>query len=41
VFSFAFIVILIVAVFAADIGRRWWTENEWRRRWRHRDDDED
>jgi len=41
VFSFAFIVILIVAVFAIDIGKRWWMENEWRRRWRRQHDDDD
>jgi hypothetical protein len=29
-----FIALLIIAVFAIDIGRRWWRENEWKRRWR-------
>jgi hypothetical protein len=34
-----FIAALIVIIFAADIGGRWWRENEWRRRWRDRDDE--
>jgi hypothetical protein len=38
VLSVAFIVILILAVFVFDIGKRWWMENEWRRRWRRRDE---
>jgi len=37
VFALVFIIILVVGVFAMDIGRRWWRENEWRRRWRRRD----
>jgi hypothetical protein len=41
VFSFAFIAILVVAIFVFDIGKRWWNENEWRRRWRRRESDED
>jgi hypothetical protein len=41
VFSAAFITILVIAVFAVDIGKRWWHENEWRRRWRRRDGDDD
>ena len=43
-FTLTFIVLLIVAVFAVDIGKRWWQENEWRRRWKRRDgpaDDDD
>jgi hypothetical protein len=35
-----FVIVLLVAVFAADIGRRWWRESEWKRRWR-RDQDDD
>jgi hypothetical protein len=35
-----FVIVLLIAVFAADIGRRWWRENEWKRRWR-RDQDDD
>jgi hypothetical protein len=34
-----FITILILGIFAFDIISRWWRENEWRRRWRQRDDD--
>jgi len=34
-----FIAILIAGIFAVDFGLRWWRENEWRRRWRHKDDD--
>jgi hypothetical protein len=34
-----FIVVLLFVIFAVDIGSRWWRENEWRRRWRGRDDD--
>jgi hypothetical protein len=34
-----FIAVLIFVIFAVDIGSRWWRENEWRRRWRQRDDD--
>jgi hypothetical protein len=41
VFSTVFIIILIVGVFAVDIGRRWWSENEWRRRWKRRKDEDD
>jgi hypothetical protein len=38
----AFVVVLVVIVFAADMLFRWWRENEWRRRWkRGPDDDED
>ena len=38
--SVLFIILLIVGIFAFDIGARWWRENEWRRRWRQRDDEE-
>jgi hypothetical protein len=38
--SLVFIVILVIAVFAVDIGRRWWQENAWRRHWRHKPDDD-
>jgi hypothetical protein len=34
-----FIVLLIGGIFAVDFIARWWRENAWRRRWRHRDDD--
>jgi hypothetical protein len=35
-----FVAVLLVAVFAGDFAWRWWRENEWRRRWRRRGDDE-
>ena len=37
--STVFIVVLLVAIFAFDIGKRWWRENEWQRRWRERDEE--
>jgi hypothetical protein len=33
------IALLIIGIFVVDIGLRWWRENEWRRRWRNRDDE--
>jgi hypothetical protein len=30
---------LVVVIFAVDIGLRWWRENEWKRRWRDRDEE--
>jgi len=33
------IAIFIVGIFAVDVGLRWWRENEWRRRWRNKDED--
>jgi len=36
-----FIAALILVIFAVDIGSRWWRENEWRRRWRERERDEE
>jgi hypothetical protein len=39
VLSAILIFALLVIIFAADIGARWWRENEWRRRWRDRRDD--
>jgi hypothetical protein len=39
--AFWFIVVMLVAVFAFDIGRRWWRENEWRRHWRRTETDDD
>jgi hypothetical protein len=29
-----FIVLLVCGIFAVDVGRRWWRQNEWKRRWR-------
>jgi len=37
--SAVFIAVLIVGIFAVDFIVRWWRENEWRRKWRQRDDD--
>jgi hypothetical protein len=34
-----FIVGLLFVIFVIDLVGRWWRENEWRRRWRERDDD--
>jgi hypothetical protein len=36
-----FVVAVVVAIFVVDILRRWWRENEWKRRWRRGRDDED
>jgi hypothetical protein len=35
----AVIAAFIVGVFAFDFVRRWWRENEWKRRWKDRGDD--
>jgi hypothetical protein len=37
--SAVIIAVFIVAIFAVDFIMRWWRENEWRRRWRRRDED--
>ena len=37
--SALFITIMIVGIFAVDFVVRWWRENEWRRRWKEKDDD--
>jgi hypothetical protein len=34
-----FIVALLIVIFAVELVGRWWRQNEWRRRWRERDDD--
>jgi hypothetical protein len=39
VLSTVFIFVVIVGIFAFDMFNRWWRENEWRRRWRDREDD--
>jgi len=41
VFAIVFIILLVVGVFAADLGQRWWMENEWRRKWRRRPSEDD
>jgi hypothetical protein len=38
--STTFIVVLIAIIFIVDSVARWWRENEWKRRWRNRDDDD-
>jgi hypothetical protein len=38
--STTFIVGLIIVIFAVDTIARWWRENEWKRRWRSRRDDD-
>jgi hypothetical protein len=37
--AIVFIVVLVVGIFVFDVVRRWWRENEWRRRWHKRDED--
>jgi hypothetical protein len=32
------ITVFIIGIFAVDFVLRWWRENEWRRRWRRRND---
>jgi hypothetical protein len=29
------IVLLVAGIFVVDIARRWWRQNEWKRRWRN------
>jgi hypothetical protein len=41
VVSLIFITVLVIGVFAIDLGKRWWQENEWRRTWRRRPADDD
>jgi len=35
-----FVAVVILGVFAYDMVRRWWMQNEWKRRWRNGDDNE-
>ena len=35
-----FVAVLILGIFAWDIGLRWWRETAWRRRWRRKDEDD-
>ena len=39
--STLFIVLMILGIFAVDLIRRWWKENEWKRRWKARDKEEE
>jgi hypothetical protein len=34
-----FIVLLVAGIFIVDLASRWWRQNEWRRRWRDREDE--
>jgi hypothetical protein len=36
-----FIGLLIAGIFIVDLIRRWWKENEWKRRWRARERGDD
>jgi hypothetical protein len=38
--STLFIVLMLLGIFAGDMVRRWWKENEWKRRWKERDREE-
>jgi hypothetical protein len=38
--STLFIALLIFVIFVFDLVRRWWKENEWKRRWKERDREE-
>jgi hypothetical protein len=35
-----FIGLLIMGIFAWELGSLWWRETEWRRRWRNRRDED-
>jgi hypothetical protein len=37
--AYIFIGLLVITIFAADAGLRWWRQNAWR--YRRRDDDND
>jgi hypothetical protein len=39
--STLFIGLLIAGIFIVDLVRRWWKENEWKRRWRQRGKEDD
>ena len=34
------IVVFILGLFAFELGRMWWVQNAWRRRWRDNDERE-
>jgi hypothetical protein len=38
-FDVVLIAAMIVVIFVIDLGRRWWREYDWKRRWRDRDND--
>jgi hypothetical protein len=35
-----FLAVFIVGIFVFDFVRRWWRENEWKRRWRKGPEDD-
>jgi uncharacterized membrane protein YidH (DUF202 family) len=35
------VILIIVGVFAWEMGRLWWNQNAWRRQWRNRRSDDD
>jgi hypothetical protein len=35
------VLLIIVSVFAWELGRLWWSQNAWRRQWRNRRKDDD
>jgi hypothetical protein len=37
VFAMIFVGALVIGIFVTDLARRWWKENEWKRRLRDRD----
>ena len=41
VVTYVVILAFIAAVFTFEMGRSWWNQNAWRRRWRDRDEEED
>ena len=40
-FAVVLIASFLIALFAFEIGRMWWRQNAWRRRWRNRRDADD
>jgi hypothetical protein len=39
--STLFITVLIVGIFAVELVKRWWRQNEWKRHWREKDKDKE
>jgi ABC-type Fe3+ transport system permease subunit len=39
-FAIIFVAVVVLGVFVYAIGKRWWMDNEWKRRWRNRDGNE-
>jgi hypothetical protein len=38
--ALTFVFLLVAGIFAFDFVRRWWRQNEWKRRWRDPPSDE-